>query len=95
MHQSRTGLAPATGRPRTDRGILARTFLEHPASVGESYFEHMRFALRFGGRLGMAAMAALVHALVPSLCKHTASRAVRDLVSFMDSRGHTGSRTAR
>ncbi|MGY3437830.1 MULTISPECIES: DUF6356 family protein [unclassified Marinovum] len=51
-------------------------FTAHPASVNESYFQHMRFALRFSGLLFFAAGAALVHAVLPALCEKTASRAV-------------------
>ncbi|MGB1033705.1 MAG: DUF6356 family protein [Paracoccaceae bacterium] len=51
-----------------------RAFRTHPASVGESYFGHMAFALRFSGRLMMAGAAALVHAVIPPLCETTASR---------------------
>ena len=33
--------------PRAANSIFAKVFLDHPASVDESYFAHMRFALRF------------------------------------------------
>lgn len=52
-------------------------FTAHPASVNESYFQHMRFALGFAGLLFLAAGAALVHAVFPALCETTASRLVR------------------
>ena len=58
---------------------IARLFTDHPATVGESYFGHMAFALRFAGLLSLAAGAALVHALLPFLCKTTASRIVQGL----------------
>ena len=38
---------------------LTRLFTEHPGSVEETYFEHMRFALSFAGLLCLAAGAAL------------------------------------
>jgi len=53
---------------------MATLFTDHPASVDETYFGHMRFALGFAGWLGLAAGAALVHAIVPALCETTASR---------------------
>ena len=46
---------------------LKRLFTEHPAAVGESYFDHMRVALSFAVPLGLAAGAALVHAFLPFL----------------------------
>ena len=56
---------------------ISRPFTEHPASVGESYTGHMRVALGFAGSLAVASGAALVHAVVPSLCQTTASRRIR------------------
>mgnify|MGYP000745973485 CR=1 FL=1 len=47
--------------------MFNRIFLDHPQSVDETFFQHMRFALRFSGALFAAAGAALVHALYPWL----------------------------
>lgn len=65
-------------------GIRA-AFTEHPASVEESYTEHMRVALGFAGSLAVAAGAALVHAVVPSLCEKTASNRIRAMHTIMTS----------
>lgn len=54
-------------------------FTDHPASVGETYFEHLGFALRFSLRLFAASLAALVHALLPFLFEKTASNVVNGL----------------
>ncbi|TFL20128.1 DUF6356 family protein [Jannaschia formosa] len=54
-------------------------FRDHPASVDETYFGHMRFALGFAGALFLAGGAALVHAFVPPLFETTASRKIRAL----------------
>jgi len=54
-------------------------FRDHPASVGESYFGHMGFALRFSARMAAAAGAALIHAIVPPLFETTASRILCDM----------------
>jgi hypothetical protein len=59
--------------------MMQRLFLAHPEKVGESYFEHMLFALTFSGRLFKAAGAALLHAFVPALCETTASQAIMDM----------------
>lgn len=56
--------------------MLQRVFLQHPATVNETYGQHLVFALRFASTLFLAAGAALVHALVPCLCEKTASRLV-------------------
>lgn len=71
----------------TNSSPLARIFLDHPASVDESYFEHMWFALRFAFWLGLAAMAALVHAVFPAACEKTASTIIRRLYARVENRG--------
>ena len=65
----------ATRRPY----LIASLFLDHPASVNESYFAHMRFAFDFAFWLGVASLAALVHAIIPALCETTASRILKRL----------------
>ncbi|KQB96771.1 capsule biosynthesis protein [Loktanella sp. 1ANDIMAR09] len=65
---------------------LASLFLDHPATVDETYFQHMRFAFGFAFWLGTAALAALVHAIVPALCETTASRILKRLHARIESR---------
>lgn len=59
--------------------MLQKLFLAHPRSVGESYFVHQRMALAVCFTLFGAALAALVHALIPALCERTASRTIQTL----------------
>ena len=68
--------ASQTDQPR---GFINRVFLDHPATVNETYFGHMRFALWFSFWLAVAAGAALLHALVPAVCETTAGRILRRL----------------
>jgi hypothetical protein len=56
-----------------------RSFTEHPASVGESYTEHLFRAVYFGARMVFAGIACLVHAVLPFLFVHTGSRAIAEL----------------
>ena len=58
---------------------LRAAFLDHPESIGETYFQHQRVALGFAGYLAVTAGAALVHALVPCLCETTARRRIAAL----------------
>jgi hypothetical protein len=51
-------------------------FLAHPHAAGESYFEHMCFAFRFGWRLFKASAAAFAHGVVPQAFETTASTTV-------------------
>lgn len=67
--------------------MIDRIFLDHPAKVNESFFQHMYFALRFAGLLFFAAGAAFIHALVPCLCEKTASKIVAQLYDQTKSRG--------
>ncbi len=64
---------------------LRKHFIEHPASVGETYFAHFRVAAHFSRCLTKAAAAAAVHAVVPSMCATTASECIRELYSEMNS----------
>ncbi len=59
--------------------LIGRLFTHHPDAVGESYFEHMAFAFRFGGRLLRASCAAFAHGFVPGLCETTASTTILDM----------------
>lgn len=74
----------------TPRNPMARLFLDHPHSVDESYFGHMRFALGFAFWLGLAALAALIHAVLPFACETTASRITRRLYARIEHRGVEG-----
>ena len=62
-----------------DATALKRRFTDHPASVGETYGEHLAVASGLGFRLVLAGLACMVHGLLPWLFLHTASDAVRDL----------------
>jgi len=61
-------------------------FTSHPASVGETYGEHMRVALSFAAPLAKAAGAALIHAFLPFLFTTTASLTVKSLYERMTRR---------
>ena len=56
-----------------------RAFTEHPASVGESYSEHLFRAVYFGTRMLFAGIACLVHGVLPFLFVRTGSRAIAEL----------------
>jgi len=59
--------------------MLRRLFLDHPASMNESYGEHLAVAASFSLGLLAASAACAIHALVPGLFVTTGSRAVADL----------------
>ena len=59
--------------------MLAKLFTEHPASVDETYAEHMATALSFSGPLFKASCAALIHAFLPFLFVTTGSETIATL----------------
>ena len=58
---------------------IQRLFTEHPESVGESYGEHLVRASVFGGRMVVAGIACMLHALLPFVFVRTGSVAVEEL----------------
>ena len=66
--------------------MFRRLFLSHPASVGESYFQHQRVALSFALPLLGAGLAAIAHAAVPALCERTAGDMIRKLHQRLEQR---------
>jgi Family of unknown function (DUF6356) len=67
---------------------IQRLFNEHPASVGESYWEHLLRASWFASRMLLAGAACFVHALFPFLFVKTGSRAITELHTAMVTSRH-------
>ena len=59
--------------------MIRRLFTEHPATVGETYGEHLMMAGGFSLRLLLGAAACLVHAILPFLFVKTGSSIITDL----------------
>ena len=55
------------------------SFTEHPATVGESYVEHLRSASGFAFGMICGGLACLVHGVLPFLFTSTGSSAIRRL----------------
>jgi len=60
---------------------------KHLQDAGESYGEHMLFALTVGFMAIGAGLACLVHSVVPALCKNRCSETVRALYRLFEDRG--------
>ncbi|MFT7473860.1 MAG: hypothetical protein ACI81L_000775 [Verrucomicrobiales bacterium] len=71
---------------------IREKFTEHPASVDETYAEHMRAAAGFSRQLARAAWCCGVHALLPWRHCSTGSEAVKELHEQMTAgaRGDAG-----
>jgi hypothetical protein len=67
---------------------MIQDFHDHPESVGETYGQHWCSAMGFALALSRSALACMVHAFVPGLCKTTASSTVSDLHRRMVSHRH-------
>jgi len=65
------------------RNPINKLFLEHPASVGESYFQHLLMASGFAGRMLLGSIACLLHGLFPFMCTKTGSGVINDLHTSM------------
>lgn len=58
---------------------IRRLFTEHPASVGETYFQHLCAASGFATRMFFGAIACFLHALLPFAFQHTGSDCIESL----------------
>ena len=65
---------------------MIKRSLAHLRDAGEGYWQHFRFATTFGLLAAAAGIAAIIHAFVPALCAHTASRIVRHLGQLLEDR---------
>jgi len=71
------------GENHSQESLAMSLFTDHPASVGESYFQHMGAAGSFGGRMVLAGLACMVHSLLPFLFVKTGSQTIELLYQHM------------
>src|SRR6202007_1454659 len=64
---------------RGEARMSSNPFIDHPASVGETYGEHLVTATGFGLRMIFGGVACLVHGLLPFLFVRTGSRTIAEL----------------
>lgn len=58
---------------------MLRRFTDHPASVNETYLQHMGMAFGFGSRMLLGSLACFVHGVFPWLCLTRGSDTIRTL----------------
>ena len=58
---------------------IRQLFTEHPASVGETYFQHLCAASGFAIRMFGGAVACFLHALLPFAFRNTGSECITAL----------------
>ena len=68
---------------------MENPFIKHPNSVDETYFEHMKNALRFVVVLKCLALAGFVHSIFPFWFKNTVSNGIEELSEILKKRNKT------
>ena len=61
-------------------------FTEHPRSVGETYNQHFKFAIKASLKLARASLCCFIHAFAPFVFTNTASGIVKSLNRKLESR---------
>jgi Family of unknown function (DUF6356) len=74
------------------RTTFERIFIVHPRAANEDYLAHAGVALRFALQLFRAALAALVHAVIPALFETSASSIIKKLHREMTERSGASQR---
>lgn len=59
--------------------MILKAFTDHPESVGETYFQHLRQASGFGLRMMLGGVACILHGIFPFLFVRTGSSQVSTL----------------
>jgi hypothetical protein len=70
----------------SQRGLADRLFLEHPRSLGMTWWSHGIGAVKIGAELIGAGCAAIVHAAVPGWFTETAGRSVTRIYDHIQQR---------
>lgn len=74
---------------------ILSAFKAHPASVGETYFQHMGSAFSFSAAMLLAGLACMVHGVLPFLFTKTGRSTVEDLHERMVLHRHRAARSDR
>jgi len=67
---------------------LRTLFTDHPASVGETYFQHLCAACWFAMRMICGGVAVLLHAFLPFAFRRTGSECITELHTRMVTKRH-------
>ena len=65
---------------------MLELFRRHPETVGETYWQHLRFAARTGGAMVAGGGACVIHGVLPFLFVTVGSRTIRHLAHRIDRR---------
>jgi hypothetical protein len=78
----------------TDEDPMLELFRRHPKTVGETYWQHLRFAARTGGAMVAGGGACMIHGVLPFLFVTVGSRTIRRLAHRIDRRQPVEAATA-
>ena len=62
------------------------SFTEHPKELGETYLQHLLFALIFSSKITLALMLCLIHAVLPFMFKTTGGTIINELSETINQR---------
>ena len=65
---------------------MENPFTKHPNSINETYFEHMKNALRFVVVLKCLALAGIIHSIFPFWFEKTVSNGIKELNHILEKR---------
>ena len=65
---------------------MLELFRRHPETVGETYWQHLRFAARTGGAMVAGGGACVIHGVLPFLFVTVGSRTIRRLAHRIERR---------
>jgi hypothetical protein len=74
--------------------LFRSLFIEHPASVDETYLQHFTSALSFGTKMIVAGVACMVHGVLPAVFVSRGSDTIRSLHERMVVKRRKNSRGA-
>jgi hypothetical protein len=75
---------------------MKNPFTNHPNSIGETYFQHLFHALKFGFKMIAAGIACIIHAVFPFLFEKTGSNSLLKMTHrFIKRMPHMESRVAK
>lgn len=77
------------------KAMLSHCFASHPATVGESYLQHMWFTVVMGLKLILGGVAIIIHGIFPLLFTRTASNVIAKLYAITHARAELADRIAR
>lgn len=65
------------------RNTMINIFTKHPKEVGETYWEHFRYAVCFAGYLVIGGLCCFIHAIFPFVFKDTATNFLIKIIKRM------------